>query len=266
MRTIKLIADDWGLSPQIESAICDAHAAGGLDGACVMMGQAFTERAIDYARRHPGLDLGLHLFANDRNGVRPLTAPGGEWPDRWPQDGQGLWSALLRSPAFRTKVFSELRAQMEAFRTQFERPPAFLNSHLHFHALPGVFPSIARMLQEIFPDFRGWIRLGRIEMFNMNRLGLLGRALGFPASGIITNVHAGARSWKGKRNRTLWGLDRPFSMDAEEVTGVARRLSPGLHEFFFHPGRTKESIHGGGKDAQALIDLGSRLPKSDRGE
>lgn len=263
MKTIKLIADDWGLSPTIDGAIRGAWEAGGLDGACVMMGQDFTAQAIAYARQNPELELGLHLFANDTNGVRPLTLKDREWPSGWPDGGPALWSALLRSPKFRENVFAEIEAQMQAFHAVVGRAPAFLNSHLHFHALPGVFPKIAELLGRIFPDFAGWIRLGRVEMFNTARLGLLGRLLGIPAS-TLSLVHAGAASWKGRRNATLWGMDRGFKMDAEEIVRVARTLGPGMHEFFFHPGRSRNLVEGKGKDAETLKDLGDKLPRAQR--
>ena len=72
---IIFIADDFGMSPEINAAIVRAHVGGALHGACLMMGQAGTDDAIELGRRHPTLQIGWHLHLNDS---RPLTV------DRWP--------------------------------------------------------------------------------------------------------------------------------------------------------------------------------------
>jgi hypothetical protein len=48
---------------------------------------------------------------------------------------------------------------------------------------------------------------------------------------------------------TLWGLDRLFRMDAEEVRSAMAILPDGFHEFMFHP-RTRTC-----SDTLCLLDL-----------
>ena len=59
------IADDFGLSEEINRAVIHAHRSGALGGACLMMGQPATQAAVALAREHPNLQLGLHKKDHD---------------------------------------------------------------------------------------------------------------------------------------------------------------------------------------------------------
>ncbi len=74
-KEVVFIADDLGMSAEINDAILHAHCAGRLDGAALMMGQDATDEAVRLARENRSLQIGWHLHLTDS---QPVTAA------RWP--------------------------------------------------------------------------------------------------------------------------------------------------------------------------------------
>ena len=238
-KRIVFIADDFGMSPEINAAIVRAHVQGALHGACLMMGQAGTEEAVELARRHPSLQIGWHLHLNDS---RPMTV------DRWPWDASPARAGLAMavSPAARNLASREIEAQWRALRdTGLEC--RFVNTHHHLHWHPFVRRRIVDSIS-IDPAFDGWMRWGRPCFFGSGSFGyaLVERLLQAPS-----RRHLGVRM-----SDTLWGLGRTFAMDADEVEAVLTTLGPGLHEFMFHP-RPGEAD----ADTACLIELRRRFPE-----
>lgn len=211
-----LVADDLGLTSEINRAIVHSHVAGALDAACLMMGQPGTAEAVQIARDHPGLEVGWHLHLCDS---RPVTVPAWPWDASPARAG---WSLGL-SRAARELARREIARQWELFR-ETGLPCRFVNCHHHLHAHPFVYRTL---LETIGPDFPGWIRLGSL------------RAMG----GGIRPAFAAANLFQDRRRAasrlpspgTLWGVDRIFRMDADEVGNALGRLPEGWHEFLFHP-------------------------------
>ena len=241
MREILFIADDFGLSPEINAAIVHAHRHGVLDGASLMFGQPGTADAVRLAREHPTLLIGWHLHLNDST---PVTVPA--WP--WGRSPARAGWALGLSGAARELMRREVNAQWRMFCKTGLRC-AFFNSHHHLHSHPLVYPQVLRALGG---GFKGWLRLGRPMSFDRRRRAL---ALG---SGLL--------GWLGERrrrrcpfrtSRTLWGLDRLERMDAAEIAAILPRLPRGLHEFMFHP----RAPDDGDRDTAALLRLHELLPE-----
>ena len=75
-REVFFIADDFGMSLEVNRAILHAHQHGVLQGASLMMGQAATEDAVRMARDNPGLQVGWHLHLCDS---QPITRKAWSW-------------------------------------------------------------------------------------------------------------------------------------------------------------------------------------------
>ena len=95
-------------------------------------------------------------------------------------------------------------------------------------------------------DYSGWLRGFGVQCFDChpNATGRIARGLG-PL----------IRQWlrRGtplRTSDTLWGVDRLFRMDAEEIRTVISGLPRGLHEFVFHPRGTAHDA-----DLAALLQL-----------
>lgn len=146
VRTFIVTADDFGLSPAINSGIVEAHTSGIVTAASLMAtGEAF-EDAVDRARATPSLEIGVHLALDEEtplvDGIRTLTTTDGRFLRR---------GIVLRRLAARrvdsTEVERCWRAEIERCLASGIRP-AFLNSHGHVHVLPMLLPIAVRLARD----------------------------------------------------------------------------------------------------------------------
>ncbi|MCE0483894.1 MAG: ChbG/HpnK family deacetylase [Methylacidiphilales bacterium] len=240
-KRIVFVADDFGMSPEINAAIVHTHVSGALSAAALMMGQSATAEAVAMAHQHQGLQTGWHLHLNDSF---PTTES--QWP--WGKSPARAGLSISLSSRSREIVRREIARQWELFQATGLRCD-FVNSHHHLHAHPFVHSILAETLG---PDFKGWIRYGRVRFFSP--------ALRFLTSGPVVGAcfHRAQKLSTWESPDTLWGLDRLFAMKAAEVRHVISQLPPGFHEFLFHP--RKFSC----PDTQCLLELGL-LSKVDTG-
>jgi predicted glycoside hydrolase/deacetylase ChbG (UPF0249 family) len=238
-KEVIFVADDFGLSNEINGAILHAHVSGHLTGAALMMAQPGTEEATDLARAHPSLQIGWHLHLNDSV---PATI------DRWPW-GNSPAQAGIRiglSQRARKLMRNEVARQWELFQaTGLEC--RFINSHHHLHAHPFVYRAL---LEVVGPRFAGWIRLGKPHPFHITPLTILWSLLS------QTYLERRRRLSAWRSTDTLWGLDRVFQMNAGEIRAALATLPDGFHEFLFHP-RTLTC-----PDTLCLVELHSQLSSS----
>jgi predicted glycoside hydrolase/deacetylase ChbG (UPF0249 family) len=234
-KEVVFIADDLGLSAEINDAILHAHRAGRLDGAALMMGQPETEDAVRLARATPTLQIGWHLHLTDS---QPVTVP------RWPwgaSPARAGWAIGLFSSA-RRLMENEVARQWELFAST-GLPCAFVNSHHHLHAHPFVYRAMRRV---VGGRFNGWLRLGRPRYFPPRGAGARLTSL---ADRLFLARRRRLSPWRV--TDTLWGLDRLFRMDPVEIRAVLAGMPDGFHEFLFHP-RTRTC-----PDTQCLLALKS---------
>jgi len=231
------IADDFGMTGEINDAILHAHASGHLNGAALMMAQPATAAAVDAARAHPTLQIGWHLHLNDS-----IPATTGRWP--WGSSPARAGFSIGLSPKARELMHCEVARQWELFKaTGLEC--RFINSHHHLHAHPFVYRAL---LDVVGPRFQGWIRLGKLRAFRSPSRSLLWFAL----EGIYLAKRRRLSAWRS--TDTLWGVRSRLS--AEKVCAIIATLPDGFHEFLFHP-RTCSC-----PDTLCLIQLKSSLPRS----
>ncbi len=232
-REIVFIADDFGLSDQVNEAIIHAHRHGALDGASLMLGQPATEAAVALAKEYPSLQIGWHLHLADS---QPCTRSA--WP--WGHSPPAAGFAIGFSRKMRELVRHEIEYQWQGF-VDTGLPCRFANSHHHLH----IHPFIRKTMFETLPaEFSGWVRWGRPQFFGATPLRIGYRALD-------TLLQAPYRaSLPFATSTTLWGVDRTFNMQQAEISAVLPSLGDGLHEFMFHP-RQVESDH----DTRCLVAL-----------
>jgi len=236
-REIWFIADDFGLSEEVDEAILHAHRRGVLQGAALMMGQPGTEHAVALAREHPTLRLGWHLHLTDS---RPCTRSA--WP--WGRSPAVAGLALGLWPAARRLARREIDHQWRSFRETGLRC-RFVNAHHHLH----VHPFVRRSLLEVLPDgFAGWVRWGRVCFFPAGRPQPLRDRLGYRLlEKLLLGPQRQRLPWPV--SDTLWGVDRTFAMDAREVARMLPELGDGRHELVFHPRRMDDA------DTRCLVEL-----------
>ena len=233
-REVFFIADDFGMNPEVNQAIIEAHLHGVLHGASLMTGQTGTAGAIRRAQQNPSLQVGWHLHLDNS---QPVTCAAWPWNSSYWRAG---WAIGLSRRA-RQLMRAEVRAQWDLFR-QTGLTCAFVNSHHHLHAHPIVYQTLLEVLR---PSFNGWLRLGRPRFFSPDPDAIW---IG-PADWLWMRPRRRRCPWRC--SDTLWGLGRTFRMQADEIMRAIQRLGPGRHEFYFHP----RSTAGNDMDLRCLRKL-----------
>ena len=126
-------ADDFGQSRGINRGIITAYHDGIVTSASLMVRWPDAAEAADYARRHPGLSVGLHIDL----GEQILRA--GEWVP--------LYSVVPVQNE--SAVRNEIARQLELFDRLLGHAPTHLDSHQHVHLREparGILVEIAQRL------------------------------------------------------------------------------------------------------------------------
>ena len=178
LRRIVLCADDYGLSPGVNTAIRDLLARGRINATSVMMVTPAIDRAEAEAlaaikAAQPAIAVGLHVTLTAP--FRPLTANYAPLRDgAFLPIGQTLGAAMLRrlQPAL---IAAEIRAQIETFTTLFGAPPDYLDGHQHVQIFPQVRDAFLDVVSRDLPN--AWVRqCGRVTPLSSrlsDRKGLL---------------------------------------------------------------------------------------------
>jgi predicted glycoside hydrolase/deacetylase ChbG (UPF0249 family) len=158
-RRIRLVADDYGISPAVSAAIRDLAARGRLSATSVMVTAPSFDReaaqslaALNAAA--PILAVGLHVTLTAP--FRPLSR------DFAPTEGGAfLPLARLFTRAFlgrldRTRIAAEIAAQFAAFAAAFGRPPDHVDGHQHVQLLPIVRDALLDVTRKAAPH--AWVR------------------------------------------------------------------------------------------------------------
>ena len=171
-RRIWLCADDYGLSPGVNRAICDLVERGRLNATSVMaVGPAIGRDEVaalqEAASKSPRCAIGLHATLSAP--FRPLTihfkpVDGGMFPP---------FPKLLRAGLLRQLdpeiIRAELMVQLAAFRELFGRAPDFVDGHQHVQLFPQVRDAFLAAVKEAAPD--AWVRQGGRNLPLAKRLG-----------------------------------------------------------------------------------------------
>ena len=133
-------ADDFGRSSEINAAVIRAHHEGLLTSASLMVAGEAAQEAVDLAKHHPSLAVGLHLTVTDgRPALPPAQVPhlvntGGHFPSA--PTVCGLRYFFL--PAARRELAAELEAQFAAFAAT-GLSLSHVDGHQHMHMHPTIF-------------------------------------------------------------------------------------------------------------------------------
>ena len=221
MSTFLIInADDFGLTPGINRGILRAFTRGALTSATIMANGTAWQQAVDSARSHPGLGVGVHL---NLTSLRPVLSPE-EVPSLVDKKGNFRRQFWRLSLVNKEQVKSEWRAQIKRL-VNAGLKPTHLDSHHHVHLWGGLV-DVAWDLAEEFsiPAMRAVSPLG-LEYMDVSRMERM-------------------LAHRGWRRAQKIGAAMPDSVAGLEEVGYARafleaymaELSPGVHELFCHPG------------------------------
>jgi chitin disaccharide deacetylase len=236
-RKLILTADDFGLSPALNSAVALAHRQGLLTGASFMVAAPAAAHALALAQQLPDLCLGLHLTLAQGRAILPrrhiprLVDATGNFPDDPVAAG---WRYYFQ-PQLLPEIRRELAAQIDAALNTGLRF-WFLNGHLNLHLHPRILPIVVDLAREhripalrlCREDWRTTLSLAPDHPLPKLALGLIftwlsrqGRRLA-EAAGLVFNDH-------------LFGLTHDGRMTEEHLLGLIPRLQPGVTEIYCHP-------------------------------
>jgi len=157
LRRIWLCADDYGMSPAIDTAICNLIARGRINATSVMVASpnlSQDKAAALLAAATARAAIGLHVTLTGP--FRPLTA--GFTPLRHgaflPLEAMAA-RALIRSLT-PTLLDAEIGAQFAAFHAAFGRTPDFVDGHQHIHVFPQIREAMLRAVKQNAPQ--AWLR------------------------------------------------------------------------------------------------------------
>jgi hopanoid biosynthesis associated protein HpnK len=237
-RLVIINADDFGLSAAINRGIVEAHRQGIVTAASLLANGSALDDAIQLAKTHPELGIGIHLCLVEGQPVRaPESVPSLVGPD-------GRFLPTLRAFLLRVVAGTVAWADVEAeWRAQIERlMDAGLvirkaDSHMHLHLLP--------------PFFEGFLRLCREYGIGVVRLPLEPVSLSalVRPSGLGLGVLAALQRSRVARH----GLRAPDHFRGASVSGrltttdlvrYLRRLLPGVTEIMTHPGFPGSPVPG----------------------
>lgn len=222
MKRLILNADDFGIAPEVNEAVEQAHREGVLRAASLMVGAPAAEDAIARARRLPNLAVGLHVVLVNGKPILP--------PQRVPDlvDERGVFfTDLVRAglrfffrPGVRAQLAAEIRAQFQRFaQTGLTLDHVDAQNHMHVH------PTVFALILAIGGEFGlGAIRVPR-EPFGGTRSIALWLALmrnRARRAGVVCNDYA-------------FGVNEAGALTEERVLQILETLPDGVTEIFFHP-------------------------------
>ncbi len=150
MKRIIVTGDDFGLALPVNEAIIEGHKKGILTAASLMMGEKFSQDAVERARQHPSLKVGLHLALVEGHPISPprniqdLLEADGTFSTHLGRSGFRFFFL----PHIRKQLETEIRAQFEAFyKTGLALDHANAHNHMHLH------PTVLRLILKVGKDY-----------------------------------------------------------------------------------------------------------------
>ena len=184
-------------------------------------GKEFAD-AVQLAREHPGLDIGVHLVliggASLLPGGRAMPATVSEL----------TWAVFGK----RLRPYEELKAQVERILAVGLRP-THLDTHKHTHLLPAVLEAVARLSQE----FRiPWVR--RPFDYPLSGAGMPWpqRATSRTLSVLRRQFHEKLAAYGCRTTDHFAGFQLTGRFRSQELVQLFENLPEGSTEFMCHPG------------------------------
>lgn len=141
--------DDFGLSPSINQSIIEAHEKGILTSASLMVSGKSCTEAINLAKDHPSLSVGLHLvLVCGQSVLSPQEIPNlVDHAGNFLDDPMRAGLNYQFNQAARKELSLEIRAQLEKFQ-ETGLLMSHLDGHLHLHSHPVILGIINNLAAE----------------------------------------------------------------------------------------------------------------------
>jgi chitin disaccharide deacetylase len=239
-RRLVVSGDDFGAAPEVNAGIIRAHVDGILTSTSLMVTGDAAAEAVQLARAHPRLAVGLHLvLAQGRPAARPDDVPALVRRDgtlhEAPVATGLLYGWLWCSRAGRAQLRREVEAQLAAFTATGLRL-AHVDGHMNMHLHPMIVP----ILIELAPRYG--IRAVRVTRENLAAALRYDRAHAArkAGEGVVFDILARravprlAAAGIATADR-VYGMHQTGHVDERYLLSTIAALPPGLSEVYCHP-------------------------------
>ncbi|HLO12624.1 MAG TPA: chitin disaccharide deacetylase [Pseudoneobacillus sp.] len=163
MITLIVNADDFGYSHGVNYGILDSHLNGIVNSATMMMNMPGTEHAIQLAKQHPSLKVGIHLVLTCG---KPLLQ---DVPSLMDENSHfiSLSSLKNRIDVSLDELEREWTAQIERFLAS-GLNLTHLDSHHHVHTIEELLPVVQKLAKKYNVPVRtnGFEKIKEVEAFS----------------------------------------------------------------------------------------------------
>jgi hopanoid biosynthesis associated protein HpnK len=230
-------ADDFGSSRAVNSAVLKSHERGVLTAASLMVTGDASDEAIEIARTHPELAVGLHLTLTMGRSVLPSKEIPSIVDDRshFTSNPAAAGFKYFFSASARRQLKSEIEAQFEAF-AKTGLPFSHVDGHQHLHVHPAIFPTVIDLCRRYrIPG----VRIPREPLganLRIDRSGLADKLIVSFGHRLMsdTALRSVGRSDIAVCDAVVGGM-MSGRMSEEYVTGILSKTHGESLEVFFHP-------------------------------
>lgn len=240
LRYIIINADDFGRHAEINRAVEEGLVHGCLRSATVMPGGAAFAGAIDIARRHEELGLGVHFTLVDGHPILPpeeIPSLVGSEGDFLP-DHTALLKRYLKGGVNLEEVRRELAAQLQKIEAT-GIPISHVDSHQHMHTLPGIIDIVLDLAARA--GIRA-VRTPRTPLF-AGAFGGLGQLVGRLGLSTLARLAACKAHRRGLLTPDNFaGIVAGEAVSEGELLHLIAHLPQGTTEVMMHPGMKNDAL------------------------
>lgn len=240
LRYIIINADDFGRHVEINRAVEEGLVHGCLRSATVMPGGAAFAGAIDIARRHEELGLGVHFTLVDGHPILPpeeIPSLVGSEGDFLP-DHTALLKRYLKGGVNLEEVQRELAAQLQKIEAT-GIPISHVDSHQHMHTLPGIIDIVLDLAARA--GIRA-VRTPRTPLF-AGAFGGLGQLVGRLGLSTLARLAACKAHRRGLLTPDNFaGIVAGEAVSEGELLHLIAHLPQGTTEVMMHPGMKNDVL------------------------
>ena len=233
-KKILVNADDFGRHVLINRAVAEAVERGILRSATLMPGGAAFDDAVEIARAHPALGVGIHLTLVNGN---PVSAPE-DIPTLVDEtghfyDNHGIFvKRYFAGKVSKEDVCRELFAQVRKMEKT-GLALTHIDSHQHMHMLPGVIDIALDAAQTIGLSATRISKSPLFTGFSGNPAQLIGRA-GLWTLSTLAKQRAKARHFRTPDH--FAGIVAGEAVAERHLRKIIENLQKGTTEIMMHPG------------------------------